>query len=177
MNFHIKTYKPIAPVLVLIIPVFIISCGYRFSGKGQHLPGNIKRLCIATLDNRTGISGLETIMTNDLIYEFTRSGTALITDRQNADAVLTGTIRSATSETISHQSSYTILERRIKVILDLKMIGKQGRIYWAENGLSDFEEYRADPDKEIYEKNKKSAVKTLCKRLAQRIYYQLTNDF
>ncbi|NOY69686.1 MAG: LptE family protein [Deltaproteobacteria bacterium] len=175
-----KTQLLIA-TLLLILCATMMSCGYRFSTQAS-LAGNVKRLCIATLENRTAISGLETIMTNDLIYEFTRSGSAAITDKKTADAVLTGTIRSATSETISHQSSHTSLERRITMVMDLRMTGKDGKIYWAENGLSDFEEYRMasdklSTDKLATEQNIKSAVKTLSKRLAQRIYYQMTNNF
>ena len=98
------------------------GCAYRFAGGGE-LPGAVKIVSIAVLENKTAESGIENIITNDLIYEFTRNG-KVVAKKDDADAYLTGTIESANDEAISHKGDHTSLERRVKVVLGLKLKDK-----------------------------------------------------
>ncbi|MFW6334238.1 MAG: LPS assembly lipoprotein LptE [Desulfosalsimonas sp.] len=155
---------------------FAAACGYRFSGQGE-LPGNIERLAVETFKNRTGETGIEAVITNDITYEFTRTGKASISDKKEADAVLEGVIKSATSSTLSHISSQTTGERRITVKVDASLTDSSGNVLWTGKDISASEEYDATGDKIAVEENKKSAIARLSGRLAERIYYRMTDDF
>jgi hypothetical protein len=134
-------------------------------------------MAVETFDNRTGEIGMEAIVTNDIIYELTRTAAAEITDKKQADAVMTGVIRSAQSHNISHSTAHTTAERRITVVVDVKLTSSAGEVLWSAIGISASEEYEVAGDKTATEQNKKSAIARLSGRLAQRIYYRLTDDF
>lgn len=163
-------------LLLLCCLAFLTACGYRFSGSGE-LPGNFEKMAIETFKNRTGETGIASIITNDIIYEFTRTAKASIAGRKEADAVLTGVIKSARSSTISHISSHTTGERRITVTVDVKLVDASGNILWSAKDISASEEYDASGDKLATEQRKKSAITKLSGRLAERIYYRMTDDF
>jgi outer membrane lipopolysaccharide assembly protein LptE/RlpB len=154
----------------------VASCGYKFSG-GASLPGDARSLAVKTFINKTGEIGIEAVITNDILYELTRTAGAAFADEDNADAVLTGTIRSARRSNISHRTAHSTAERRITVVVDVQLSSPDGKTLWALNGISASEEYAVASDNMVTEQNKKSAVSRLSKRLAQRIYYQMTDDF
>lgn len=172
---------PLVKILVQACGIFFLAvcmaaCGYRFSGGGS-LPGGVTRLTIQTFENRSGEIGIESVITNDIIFEFTRTGKADVTKNKTAEAVLTGAIRSARSSTISHVSSHATSDRRITVTVDVELARPSGTVLWSGSDISASEEYTVADDKIVTEQNKKSAVAKLSSRLAQRIYYRMTDDF
>lgn len=161
----------------LIIVLLVNSgCGYRFSGGGS-LPGKIRNVRVAILDNRTTETGLENLVTNDLIYEFTRSGKARVTDSDNADATLSGTIRYLRIASVAHSSSSTAVERRVTVGVDLKLADTAGTVIWSIKDFSANETYDVASSKLDTEQNKQQALIQLSKRLAERVYNRMTEDF
>jgi len=156
------------------VAILLMSCGYRFSGSGS-LPGGIQRVFITQLDNRTAETGLENTLTGDLRYEFIRYKRNA--NQAEADAVLSGTIKSLRVETISRSGQNVSLERRVTVSVDLKLADRTGRIVWSVEGLADSESYRVESDSQATDVNKRKAVSVLSRRLAENIYYRLTEDF
>ncbi len=154
----------------------VTACGYRFSGSGD-LPQGIEKLHIGVFENRTSENGLESRIANDLIYQFTRFGSLNLTNQTKADAFLTGTIKSVKSVTISHESANTSTERRLQVTIALKLTAKEGKLLWSDSAISAYETYEVGSDKAQTEKNKKSALAKLSSRVAERIYYRLTDNF
>ncbi|MFO7665738.1 MAG: LPS assembly lipoprotein LptE, partial [Desulfobacterales bacterium] len=124
----------------------------------------------------TAESGIENVITNDIIYEFIRNGRAAA-KIDDADAYLTGIIESANDEAISRQSSQTSLERRITVILSLKLKDKSGKIIWSRKSISADQAFAVTADKYETEKNKSAAIELLSKRLAENVYNRLTDNF
>jgi outer membrane lipopolysaccharide assembly protein LptE/RlpB len=152
------------------------ACGYRFAGGGD-LPAGVSRISVTVLVNRTGETGFENVLTNDLIFEFTRSGKATITDRETADAVLSGTIQSMRDNTISRAAEQTALERRVTITVDLKLVDTSGEILWAGKGLSANETYDVGSGKLATEENKQNALRILSNRLAEKVFSSMTDDF
>jgi len=163
-------------VLLTVIAGFLFSaCGYRFAGGGD-LPSSVKKISVSVLENKTAESGIENIITNDLIYEFTRNG-KMVEKKDDADAHLTGTIESANDEAISHRGDQMSLERRVNVVLDLKLIGKDGKTIWIAKGIASDQAFRVLPDKIATENEKRNAIIALSKRLAEKVYNRLTDNF
>ncbi|MFP4194407.1 MAG: LPS assembly lipoprotein LptE [Desulfobacterales bacterium] len=174
MEIHFRTW--LKYILLACLIASLAACGYRFSGSGE-LPGNLGKLSIETFKNRTGETGIESVITSDISHEFTRAAKASITGRKEADAVLTGVIKSARSSTISHITSHTTGGRRITVTVDAELLDPEGKVLWSASGISASEEYDASGDKLATEQRKKSAIARLSGRLAERIYYRMTDDF
>lgn len=152
------------------------ACGYTFVGSGS-FPAGIKSVCIPILENRTSETGMENILTNDLIYELTRDKKVSLTSRDQADALLSGVIKSMSIGTISRTGTHSSLERRVRVTVDLKLTSPDGRVIWSARGVSANEAYDVMPDKLATEQNRRNAISVLSKRLAERVYGRITDDF
>ncbi len=161
---------------IILLLLFFSACGYRFAGSGS-LPSGITSISVKMFKNRSAETGVENIITNDLIYEFIRHGQAVLTEQDKADAVLAGVIVSISSRTISHKGEYTSNERRVEFKVDLQLTDKSGGVIWSAKNVSDNEAYKVSSTKQVTERNKKVAIKKLSKRLAENIYNSLTADF
>lgn len=151
------------------------GCAYRFAGGGD-LPASVKKVSISVLENKTAESGIENIITNDLIYEFTRNG-KVVAKIDGADAYLSGTIESANDEAISHKGDHTSLERRVKVVLGLKLKDRSGNIIWIGKDIAADQAFPVMADKLETEQKRRTAIAVLSKRLAENVYNRLTDNF
>jgi len=157
-----------------LLIVVLSACGYRFSGSGE-LPNNVRHVYVTMLKNHTSETGVESVVTNDLIYEFSRAGT-LARNMGSADARLTGDIGGLRRETISRIGINTSQERRVTLTLSLRLLDLNGNTIWATS-MSDNEPYLVEVDKETTENNMRRAIEVLSKRLAQKVYYRLADRF
>lgn len=160
----------------IFIVIFLTACGYHFAGSGS-LPGGTKTIAVEILKNRTSETGLENTITNDLIYEFIRRGRTVQKNIKKADAVLSGVIESSRITTISRQQQQSPIERQIQITLSLKLTRADGRIIWSASDISDYEAYNVTSDQQGTERNKQRAIKTLSKRLAEKVHNRLTENF
>lgn len=163
---------------IICLGIIFSACGYRLGGEGN-LPSNVKSIFIKILENRTGETGVENVFTNDLIYEFARDRRVVLTNSDKADAILSGVIKYMRISTISRKGSHTPLERRVQVSVDLKLTEPDGSVIWSAKDVSTNEAYYVDPgnNKHATEQNRRVAVEVLSKRLAEKVYNNLTADF
>jgi len=161
---------------IILLGWLFSACGYQFSGGGS-LPSGITSISIEMFRNRTAETGVETIITNDLIYEFSRHEQVVVTGSNKADAILTGVVQSISERTISHTGEYTSNERRVEVNVDLKLTNRSGEVIWSRKSVSEDEAYAVMSEKQSTERRKREAIKTLSKRLAETIFNNLTADF
>ena len=163
---------------IIFLGIIFSACGYRFASEGN-LPSNVKSIFIKILENRTGETGVENVFTNDLIYEFTRDRKVVLTSSDKADAILTGVIKNMRIRTISRKGLHTPLERRVQVAVDLKLTDQDGSVIWSAKGVSANEAYNVDQNnnKHVTEQNRRVAISALSKRLAEKVYNDLTADF
>lgn len=168
--------RPWIIVAWLLAATLLAGCGYRFAGGGS-LPENVRRVSVAILENRTAETGLENTLTNDLIYEMTRSRQAEVTGADRAQARVSGTIRSVSATTVTHSDLNTSQERRVTVVVDLEMTRSDGQKIWQRQGITANETFDVGADKITTERNRQEALKTLSKRLAERLYTSMTDRF
>lgn len=158
----------------LAVVLMMTGCGYRLSGSGT-LPGDAKRVFVAMFENRTDETGVEGILTDDLIYELTRSGT-LAGSEHHADARLSGVIESISRGTISRVSSNTSQERRVSLTVLLRLTGPGGKPLWSRR-MSENEVFLVEIDRETTDRNRRAAIRKLSRRLAEKAYYRMTDRF
>jgi len=162
--------------IILVLWVVFSACGYRFAGSGS-LPAGIKTISITIFENRTAETGLENIVTNDLIYEVIRSKEVALIHKDKAEADLSGVIVSTQTGSISRSSVDTSTERRVTVTLNLKLTNTSGIIIWSAKGVAESEAYVVEDDKQGTEQNRRDAISKASKRLAENIYNRLKEDF
>jgi len=165
-------------IVALALLWALADCGYQFKGAGLKAPEGVQTIAISMLDNRTSETGIERVFTNDLIYEFTRSKVLQVVDKNVADSVLTGIIKSMGVKTISHTASYESDERRVTIGLSLTLKSRDGKILWSDNALSDNEEYRVFPsDKFATDRSRREAIDVISERLAERAHNRILTGF
>ena len=141
------------------------------------MPGGVQTIAIEIFENRTPETGLENILTNDLIYEFTRKGRRVQKNSKDADAILTGVIQSERITTISRQAQQSPLARRIEITVNLKLTGSGGGVKWSASNVSAFEDYDVAADRQVTDINKRKAIENLSKKLSEKVYSRLTDNF
>jgi hypothetical protein len=131
------------------------------------------------LENRSAETGVETLFTNDLVYEFTRNRKdVLVRERSSADGILAGTIVRLSVENISRASLSTAVERRVTGTLNLQMESPDGRILWRSGNIIERQAYNVvDGNKTATDQNKSDAIAALSSRLAESAFNRLTDDF
>ena len=165
-------------MFVICVVVPLAGCGYRFS-QAPSLPEGIKSLHITVFENQTSEVGVENALVAEVIDEFTNVRRAeLVSDRQSADAVLTGRITRVEIYTISRIGESVSDERRIQITVDAVLSDVNGRTIKQVKGIADGEAYRVAPDNNpVTEGNKKEAIEQVADRLAELIYNRLSEDF
>jgi len=169
-------YKLIFPPLFIILMIFGLSCGYKFAGSGN-LPEGVQKVSVAIFKNNTAETGLENTFTNDLIYEFIRSGRTVFPDRENADAVISGTVRSIGVASAVRTDSSSSTERRVTITVDVKLTARDGRVIWSAKDVSEDQTYIVEEDKQATDENKNDAIEYVSKRLAEYVIRRMTDDF
>ena len=164
--------------LFLIMNVLMThACGYRFAGSGA-FPENVDRIFIEVFENRTSKTGIERVVTNQLIFEFTRQREkSLASDAGNADAILKGVIQKIRTKTISRVGTEVANEREVTMSIDLRLINQSGDVIWTAKGLSDRQAYDVSDLKLENDRNEAFAIARLSERISERIFSRLTDDF
>jgi hypothetical protein len=173
---HYSHFCRVATITLALLPLILPACGYRFSGGGS-LPGGVGEVALGVFNNRSGETGVEGIIGNDLIYEFTRNGRQLSHGSETADAILSGTVLSVTTASVSRKDANSVLERRVTMSISLKLVDLKGAVIWQASGLSESEEYEVASDRSATERNKREAIIELSVRLAEKAYSRMTEDF
>ena len=172
------TFKARNTCVLFLCLCCLSACGYRFSGSGA-FPEGVDYIFIEVIENRTSKIGVERIVTNQLIFEFSRQReSSLVSNVNEADAILKGSINSIRTQTISRVGTEVANEREVVMTVDLRLIKKNGgAIIWAAKGLSDREAFDVDSVKIETDRNEELALGRLSERLSERIFNRLTDDF
>lgn len=166
----------IGGAVVFALGLLAAGCGYQFAGKGS-FPAGVRKVHIALFDNRTTETGIEKVFADDFINEFIRRNEeGVATNPEDADAFLTGIIAFMGVETISRTDATTSDERRVTLIVELRLRDRKKRVIWAAS-VSENEAYPVAEDRFQTDRNRLSAIEVLSKRLAEKAYNRLTVDF
>jgi outer membrane lipopolysaccharide assembly protein LptE/RlpB len=177
MKQLIKRIKIIG--LLILSTAVVAACGYRFAGQGA-FPKGVQHIFIEVFENRTSKTGVERIVTNQVIFEFTRQREkSLASSASKADAVLKGVVRTIRTQTIARLGTEVASQREVLMTVDLTLVQQgQGKILWAAKGISDRQAYDVVQNSKLAtDQNEDVAINTLSERMSERIFNRLTNDF
>jgi outer membrane lipopolysaccharide assembly protein LptE/RlpB len=166
-------------IVIVFLAVFTIAaCGYRFSGGGE-LPGEVKRVFITIFNNRTSELGVETVLAAQLTDEFLSLGPKgiLVSERQTADAELSGVISSVQIYTVTLRTQLSSAERRVVITVAARLMGSNGKVLWRADALSASRLYRVEADRFTTDVNKRAAIASATRLLAETIYNRMTSGF
>jgi outer membrane lipopolysaccharide assembly protein LptE/RlpB len=153
------------------------ACGYRFQGEAK-LPGGAQTVFVDMFENRTNDPNLETVVTNAVVFEFTkRSRTAIVGDASQADLLMKGIIRSVESRTVASRNKDAAGERNVTLTLDVRLLDPGGKVVWSAVGLSDGDAYVVTNDKILNDEKQQATLAIVATRIAEKIYNRFTDNF
>ncbi|MBI5844561.1 MAG: LptE family protein [Deltaproteobacteria bacterium] len=168
-----KIISRFALVLVPVIAVSALSCGYRLGGGDVASPsgasGGLRRsVFVNVFDNDTIESGLSVMVSNAFSRRFSAGG-RFIPDRTGADLTLTGRVVSLTDQSSARKAGGDSVERTLRMTVAVSLGDKAGKVVFSHPSLADFENYTVlSGDTLTTEQNRQNALLRLSERLAQK---------
>lgn len=162
---------------LLLVALVIAGCGYHFSGRGGTLPGGIEQIHIPLFENLTREPQLENQLTNEVIEIFSRQKNIRQVPFADAEAVLSGKIRSYDSRALSYSQDDQISKYRASMTIEVRLQRKDTQELLWDGTLRWQTEYDAAPDKMLQGDEERLAQDELARRLAEELYSQILDDF
>lgn len=162
--------------IVVVLSIVVAGCGYRLSGGGP-LPGNVTRVAVAMFENRSFETGAETVFTSALMTELVQSSNAVVVDRDEAEAVILGTIKSITLGGLTRTADDAVVERQVSAVLDLDVVSKDGETIWSVRNFFESEVYSVSNANVSDEAAKREAVREIADRVSERIISKMRDNF
>ena len=119
------------------------GCGYHFTGKGEAFPKDVHSIYVATFVNSSKDVGLEKEISSALRSEFRRRGRVrLVNDLDQADAMLSGVVRSLDTDVVSVNASDEVLQFRAVLVVDMNLRRRSpNELLWRTEGSRMVETY------------------------------------
>src|SRR5690606_25366716 len=166
-----------AACLALGAALALAGCaGYRVvGGQGSGL-GDVQRIAVEPLLNRSYEPGIERMVTDALVREFQRRGNAtVVRNPAGADLVLSGLVRPLVTRSRSFSSVELALEYEVELSVELSARRPDGTAVDIDRSvLRDWELYLASADVEVERKNREEALRRLSQLLATRVHDALS---
>jgi hypothetical protein len=103
-----------------LVLVCLVGCGYQFAGRSDLFPKDIRSVYVEPLLNRTRDVGIEQELTSALRSEFYRRGELQVVDQvDQADAILSGVVRTFDSLTASVNNDNEVLQFEATMVVDV----------------------------------------------------------
>lgn len=177
---HRLASAAVAPLAFVLLAssvlVLAAGCaGYQVVGARRGL-GDVQRVAVQPLANRSYEPGIERLVTDALIREFQRRGGAsVVRDPAAADLVLSGAVLPLQTRSRSFSSVELALELEVEMRVELVARRPDGsEVPIDPSVLRDWELYLASPDVEVERKNRDEALRRLAALLATRVHDALS---
>lgn len=176
-------------MLAVLVFFLVTGCGYHFQGGGRPQGLTIRSLAIPLMESSSSELGFESDFTKVVRCQFIRYGDIPLVSRNEADMVLIAKIYDISTDPLTYNVTHTRVEdkttdyeitdsRRLKVRMEARLIQRStGRVVWEDKGLVEKERYLVTEDPLTNRYNRKSALRKIARRLADRIYLKTMERF
>ncbi|MEB2345595.1 MAG: LPS assembly lipoprotein LptE [Deltaproteobacteria bacterium] len=166
---------PLRGLAVVLLAALAGCSGYHVVGARTGL-GDVRRVAVEPLANRSYEPGIERMVTAALVREFQRRGGAsVVRDPAGADLVLSGAVEPVLTRSRSFSSVELALEFEVELAVELVARRADGSEVAIDGSvLRDWELYLASADIEVERKNRDEALRRLSALLATRVHDALS---
>ena len=166
--------------LAALLPVLLVSCGYRFAETDTALPKTIHTVCIPAFTNLSTRYKLTDQLPEAIAREFlTRTRYRVVSDPNSADAVLRGTvINYAFNPTIFDQATGRAVLGEIRVTLAVTLTERAtGKVLLNRPNFDVRETYQISPNAVQYFEESDPALKRAGQQVARSIVSAVLENF
>jgi len=131
---------------ILLTPLMLVNCGYRFSAGGEHIAPDIRQVYVDTFTNDTSEAYVENYVRNGFIDQFRRSTRFTITDgKETADAVLTGSVKNVRLSPLASDRFDKTTENRVWMVIGIQFKDRRsGKMIYVNRALTGEQSYLLD---------------------------------
>jgi Lipopolysaccharide-assembly len=105
---------------IYLVFLCMLGCGYQFAGRSDLFPKDIRSVYVEPFLNRTRDVGIDQELTSALRSEFYRRGELQVVDQvDQADAILSGVVRTFDSVTASVNNNNEVLQFEATLVVDV----------------------------------------------------------
>jgi hypothetical protein len=174
----------ILPWILTVAALYSSGCGYHVGGQGDLIPKNVKTIAIPEFSNGTVQYQVAPLITAAVVREFhSRTHYTIVTDREHADAVLTGgvvrfdvlggiTTGPATNGATTATSSQIVLN--IQFTLTDR---KTGKVIYQRSGYDFRERYEISTNLPTYFDESSPAMKRVTRSAAAAVVTSILEAF
>ena len=158
-----------------------LGCGYHLVGTSSNLPPRLQTLYIAPFINQTSRSEVDQRLTEQISQEWVRRGRfQLVASGDKADAVLSGTVKSAVVNPVQFDAQGRATQYQLTVTIDVQLVDRTGEkpvVLWHDERFSRNASYPVDPLAKDYFDREVEALDLLSQSLARDLVTTILEGF
>jgi outer membrane lipopolysaccharide assembly protein LptE/RlpB len=166
-------------LLVSLLFLSLTGCGYRAPNAGDAWVGQQGRtLYVELFANRTVEPYLDSIVTEEVAIQLSRSRLAELTEeRKGADLLLGGVVTNFDSNALAYDANDDISEYRARMTVKARLTRSgDGTVLWQQE-FTRSETYPALANKSQQQEGENLAARILARRIAEDLYARLLVAF
>ena len=166
-------------LMVVLALCLSAGCGYRVPGGGDAWVGQQGRtLCVELFANRTIEPYLDSVMTEEMAIQLSRSRLVeLVENRKGADLLLGGEVTAFESRVAAYGAKDQISEYRASMTVKARLIRREsGAVLWQDE-ITRSETYPALDDKSLQQEGESLAGRVVARRIAEDLHAHLLSAF
>jgi outer membrane lipopolysaccharide assembly protein LptE/RlpB len=158
-----------------------VGCGYHLVGTSSNLPVRLQTLYVAPFINQTSRSEVDQRLTEQITQEWVRRGRfQLVSSGDKADAVLSGTVKSAIVNPVQFDQQGRATQYQLTVIADVQLVDRTGEkpvVLWHDERFSRNASYPVDPLAKDYFDREVEALDRLSGEFARDLVVTILEGF
>jgi outer membrane lipopolysaccharide assembly protein LptE/RlpB len=158
-----------------------LGCGYHLVGTSSNLPPRLQTLYIAPFINQTSRSEVDQRLTEQISQEWVRRGRfQLVASGDKADAVLSGTVKSAVVNPVQFDAQGRATQYQLTVTIDVQLVDRTGEkpvVLWHDERFLRNTSYAVDPLAKDYFDREVEALDLLSQSLARDLVTTILEGF
>lgn len=157
----------------------IVACGYSFSPQGDYIDKRIRNIYVEQFKNNTAQAELENYVRLAFIDQFIQTRRfKIVDDKEQADAVIKGSVLSLSTNPLSYRSSTIAAEERATMTLEVTFREKEsGKDIWKSESISGTVDYTIDSNINLLPATRKNAFIKLANDTAEKTFNQMMSNF
>ena len=170
--------KYLAAALPVVLPILLVSCGYRVAGTADAMPKTIRTVAIPAFGNLTTRYKLTDQLPEEIAREFiTRTRYRVVSDPNTADAVLRGNVINYTfNPTIISQDRAVFAEMHVTLSVTLTE-RTSGKVLFSRSSFEVKDTYQISPDATKYFEESEPALRRAGQQVARSIVSAVLENF
>ncbi len=156
------------------------GCGYHTAGHAAQLPENVKTIAIPAFVNQTRTYRIEQFLTSSVVREFTTRTHYHIVNNPNdaADAILRGTVISASSTPLTYNSATGQAASVLVVVsMNVSLTDREGKVLYQNPSYLFREQYEVSQDLTSFFQEDSPAFQRLSRDFAQTLVSNILEGF